>query len=242
MRRETRETPIPKGFLRPIRRSSPGQPPFEEADEEQGRSVDYPNHAHVDRVERARRDEEFQREEDEKREDVERRRVCKNGIALDAFKSEHRTTELDLGSFECDNLGEGIGEHRDQDGQEQRVAQEGECDHERRSQDDVELDRLLDPRPVETEPDPEQPLADGGPSRWRRTAPVAGDQPLQREQEAGETPHRKERQQYKVFHQRMQRDEDDIVRHEVERDSGQQDRCRDTEYVQGVATTTGGTC
>lgn len=157
----------------------------------------------------------------------------KDGIALDALKGQHCAPKLDHGRLVGDDLGEGVGEHGHQNGQEQGVAQEGKGDHQGRSQHDVEADRLLDSGSVQTEPDPQHPFEDRGPVQLLGVdAIIRADQPLEREQEARKAPEGQKGEDGKVLHHGVEGDEDDVVGHEVEGHPRHHDGCGDAEDVQ----------
>ena len=104
---------------------------------------------------------EFEREEEHQSCDIERRLVCEDGVAFDAFESQNCAAELNLGCSVVGDLGECAAEHRNQDGQEKRVAKEGESDHESRADQPVEFDGFLYPGPVKAEPYVKHPFRDG---------------------------------------------------------------------------------
>lgn len=165
---------------------------------------------------------EFEGQQEDERCNVEGWGVGEDGVALNALERHDGTAELNLRLFVGDDARERVGQHGDEDGREEGVAQEGEADHERRAQDDVEARRLIDTRSVETEPNPQEPLAYRHPAGGVRVAHLLRlQQPLEGEQEAGEAPDADEGEDCEVPHHGVQRDEDDIVREEVEGDAGE---------------------
>ncbi|KAF5124023.1 hypothetical protein E5D57_011944 [Metarhizium anisopliae] len=204
------------------------------------RPVEHAYDGDVDGVEDARRDEELERQHGQHGQHVEGRRVGEQRVALDALKGEDGAAEANLGGLVGDNVRKGVCQDGHEDGQEERVAEEGKGDHERGAEHNVEAHRLGDARAVEAEPDPEQPFADGWPRRRRRCrrrlVRLAGVvEPQQREEEAQEAPHGQKGQQRKVPHHGVERDEDNVVRHDVEGDAREQDGRRHAENVQAVA-------
>lgn len=134
-------------------------------DEEENRRIHHLDDRNIDGVEGAGAEEETHREHKNEGDHVEWRRVGKDGVALDALKGEHGATELDLDRGVVHDLGKSVGQDGHQDGQEEGVAEEGKSDGQRRTQDGVELGRPLESGTVQTEPDPQQPLANRGPGR-----------------------------------------------------------------------------
>ena len=134
--------------------------PLVEGDEEEEGRVEDAGCDDVDAVEVALRDEDFGGQDQEEGEDVEGWEIGEDGVGFDAFEGEHCAAEIDFGSGVCGDEAEGVGQHGDKDGEEERVAEEGEEDHECRAEDPVEVGGALDPGPIEPEPDPDHPFRD----------------------------------------------------------------------------------
>ncbi|KAG8410581.1 hypothetical protein J3459_017054 [Metarhizium acridum] len=238
--REAREAPAEEaGRAAALVLGGPQASALKDANGHEERPVEHAYEGDVDGVEEARRDEELERQHGEDGQHVEGRRVGEERVALDALKGEDGAAEANLGGLVGDNVREGVCQDGHEDGQEERVAEEGKGDHERGAEDHVEAHRLGDARAVEAEPDPEEPFADGRPRRRRRrrrlVRPVGVVEPQQREEEAQEAPHGEKGQQRKVLHHGVERDEDNVVRHDVEGDAREEDGRRHAEHVQAVA-------
>lgn len=98
-------------------------------DEEKGK-VEGADAEDVYLVEPPGTDYKFQGNEEEQGEDVEGGLVGEDGIAFDSFEGEDCVAKLDFGCGVGDDGAEGVGKHRHEDGEEEGVSQEGECDHE----------------------------------------------------------------------------------------------------------------
>ena len=68
---------------------------------------------------------------------------------------------MDFGDGVGNDDAEGVGEHGDEDSEEEGVAEEGEGNHEGGAEEPVEVGGCGDPGAVEPEPDPDHPFADG---------------------------------------------------------------------------------
>jgi hypothetical protein len=79
-------------------------------------------------VEVARAENEFQRKHHKQGGEVEGWHVREYCVGFDAFKCQDRAPVLDLRGGVGGDLAEGRAEHGDEDGEEERVAQEGEGD------------------------------------------------------------------------------------------------------------------
>ena len=123
--------------VRLVRR--PEVAPLVEGDEEEEGRVEDAGCEDVDAVEVALRDEEFGGEDEKESENVEGWEVGEDGVGFDALEGEDRAAEVDFGSGVCGDEAEGVGQHGDEDGEEERVAEEGEEDHERGPEDPVEV-------------------------------------------------------------------------------------------------------
>lgn len=234
MGREARELPLYERLL--AGRLGPEAVALDAADEEERGQVEGADEEDVDDVEDAWGDDEFEGEEREKGDDVEGRRVGEDGVALHAFECQYSATELNLGRLFRDDLGKGIREHRHENRQKECVSEKRKANHQRRPKIRMKPHRLLNARPVKTEPDPEHPLADRLPVEvLGALGAVGANEPLEREEEPREQPASQERQDGEVLHHGVQGDEDDVVGHEVEGDAGEHDGCRDAEDGQAEA-------
>jgi len=107
----------------------------------------------------------------------------------------------------------------------------------------VESSGGFDAGTVETEPDPEEPFSNGeevgalvvGEGRVGEVGHccVRSHEPEETEEKPGETPDGDECEAGEVAHHGVEGDEDDVIWHEVEGDSGEEDRRRDAEDREG---------
>jgi hypothetical protein len=93
----------------------------------------------------------------------------------------------------------------------------------------VEVGGFLDSSAVEAEPDPDHPLRDCD----RLVCPVV--EPFHGEQETGEAPDGEEGEGEEIGHHRPQRDEEHVLRHEIEGETGDEDRSADRQDVESRA-------
>ena len=213
--------------------------------QEQGR-IQRADDAHVYLVEPARREEELERQHRAQGQDVERGRVGEDGVALHALKRQHRAPEVDLGNLVGGNGGKGVGQHRDENGEEEGAAEKGKRHHQRWADDGAKLDGALDARPVQPEPEPEEPFDNRGPVGWLVLVvtvlvlvavvldDVAVNEPLQREQKASKAPDGENGQAGKVLHHRVQGEKDDVLGHEDKGQPRQEHRCCRAQNVQRI--------
>jgi hypothetical protein len=98
-------------------------------DKQEHGQVDEPNRCNMDLVKPSWTDNELHGQQNEYRKDVEWWLIGENGISLHTFKRLHCSAELDLGRGIGHNRAKGVAKHRDEDCQEQRIAQECKCNH-----------------------------------------------------------------------------------------------------------------
>lgn len=134
--------------------SRPDLASLPEADEQKKRRIDDSDNGDVSVMENHGTKEPFHGEHDDQREEIERRRIGKDGIALYALEGEDGPTELDFDGFVGDDFRKSVGEHRNEDGEEEGVAEEGKRDDEGRAENEMEVCCALDTCAVEAEPDP----------------------------------------------------------------------------------------